>query len=1260
MASNTNTKLPNFDSTKILSNPAYKDMIDNINNNPNKLDVYKQLTILKETSNPLSLSNGGIEVINDMINKINVTPEDLNKAFALPELDKITQDNIDKNPEEYYKNLYNEYTYGDKGDKLKLRGLLGYTKNILINKGTSPDEVINKNPFISGLNFIANIVSVPPNLLAKGTAALWGKSDQVKIWGGAGWEDAFKAIDETPDIKDILTKTKKNIPLTQDENKKLKDFNDSHAGIGLVFNIVADPTLLAGAIGKGIGAVAKGSEEGFKIAKGFQLFSEPFKTIKDIKALSNLEKSGELKDILQTSLKSAKDSLGSYDNAGKYISNILNKSRINTIDDLLKIGKKSNKQFEIQKALDTLDDTAKIAKAFNKTDIYNQITKSSDLIKDNIIKMKAIQNSKLLSGIAKKHETFSNIVKTGAEKLGIRRMFQSDVPLEAKKVIDNTRRITSGLENNYNILNAKLAKQTNLLRKDIMRNEGIKSYLLKNDKGLKTVDDLISELHEKPKFAVEFAKKYNVNIDTINNINKAFDDHIITEAKYVGKKAVPNLASDIDRKEYSKLAEKYKLLSKDNVYHPDISIVENKMRDLLKNKISNTPINDDSMNMITDNVNYLTHVMTPEAKKIYLDLDSKSMGKFGNYFRSYIFNHSYRQRVFKGSIADIEKYVKGEEGKITPFAEDILKNVDKNDSKALKEAQNFSNKMNEFGAMLRNNNIRFFDNNVDKLLAIRAARSTRTIQQAVFFDGIKQFGSDKLLKNLKGEYYIKPKIDIAGLKGKYFDPDIAHAIEKFYNYTSDDRGIKKLFNFVRQFQTFWKSTTLAFPSTVLRNMFGNILNSFLIIDNPAKYIESFKDAVLAMKGQTYKVITKSGKYININDILKEAEKRGLFGTTLLNTDVVKELSSTEGIGGKIAQGLHKSSQTIENIIPISKLNNMAENYSKLALYIDRVKIGKSFDDAADDVYKVLFDYGDLNSTDRAIKKVIPFWTWMRRNLPLQLSNLLSTPSKTILKVENSFNQNRPGDDLIDQRYMSDWLGDTVKIRFGKDKFDKQQYILLEGLVPYFDIAGLIKVGKGIGQNGVMGGLTSIIDDTISAMSPLIKTPIELATNRSFAFHKDIQKSKYETTNYLGFEMSPRLKSVLDDWRLLNTLNKGIDVSKLINKKSASSVPEKDMIKMLFTWSLMNPISYDVGFSKSVQTRDYENKLNEEINNFKGYMNKLKLSIINGNKLNKGNAEYIRGRMKNILLYINDGFANGNIDNKKRGQYAMKLVKAINQ
>ncbi|NTW31064.1 MAG: hypothetical protein HGB12_00245 [Bacteroidetes bacterium] len=1248
MATNT-APIQTFDVTKIKENPKYQAFKEAIKNNP---EQYKQWLVYSETQNPLTIANGGKEVVDDILSSFTLTPDQLNQMFDPNTLPDQIKTKIDQNPEEAFKTTYNQYTYG-KGDynsKLKIRALNSYAKSKLIEQGKSPDEVLNKNPFVSGLNFIANLVAVPVNYFAKAYAGLYGESDKVKIWGGAGWEDTLKAVDSDPYIKELISKTSKGIPLTPDEKAKIKEFDNNVAPVGLLLNIVADPTIIAGAISKGIGAAAKGSAEMFKISKAFQAFSEPFKMIKDVSHLKRLKATGEIDNTIKTSLSTAKELVG----------NILNPTRLNQIDGFLKQTRIAD--VDIPNAVKLLDDVSNVAKSFGKIQESAQIGKANELLKDTLFKIKTVQESKILSGMAKKYDSFKNIIKNSSEKMGLRKVFLSEVPLEAKPVIDKTRRLHAGIETSYAKLNKTLVNHKNSLKTELMKNPKIKQLIVKNENGIKSVDDLIGEMIEKPKFAKNLTDKYGIGTKAISDINKAFDDHLIEEAKFVGKKASPMLSSKASRKEYGKLADQFMNLNKENKFHPDIPSIENNMRKLLAEKTNINNLSGDTVDMLTENVNYLTHVMTPEAKKIYLELDAKSRGKTGEYFRSYISNPSYRQRGLQGSRAEIDKYIIGKKGdKLTPFAQDVMKDAEElkasGDLVGYKDKVDFANKINELGSRLRQSGGRFFDSDVDKLLAVRAARSARTIQQAVFYDEIKQFGFDTGFRD--GIKLEKPRVNIAGLSDKYFHPDIARAIERFYDFTGDDRGVKKIFNLMRQFQTFWKSTTLAFPATVLRNILGNIMNSFLVVDNPAKFIDSFKDAVLATKGKSYNIITKSGKNVGIQTVLKEAEQHGIMGTTLVTTDVMREIEKTQNTKGVIEQGLRTAAKTINQAIPFSKMNEAAESYSKLALFIDRVKSGKSYDEAADEVYKVLFDYGDLTSTDQAIKSVAPFWTWTRKNLPLQISNLLSVPSRTIIKMENSFNQNKPSDEHLDKRYMSDLLATAPNIKVGKDKTGKPTFMLLEGLVPFFDISRLIRVGSGVAESGMAGGVSAFIDDTVRDMSPLIKTPLEIVTNRDFQTHRDLEKSKYATTEFLGFEVSPKLKAILNDWRYLNTLNKGINVNKLINNNTGvSSTPDKDMARMLFSWALGSTIPYDVNYSKIVASRDFKSQVESEINDFTGYIKKINNGIMQGQKLNKGNAEYIRGRLKNIFLMINDGFSQAKIEKQDRGKYAMKVYKAL--
>jgi len=67
-----------------------------------------------------------------------------------------------------------------------------------------------------------------------------------------------------------------------------------------------------------------------------------------------------------------------------------------------------------------------------------------------------------------------------------------------------------------------------------------------------------------------------------------------------------------------------------------------------------------------------------------------------------------------------------------------------------------------------------------------------------------------------------------------------------------------------------------------------------------------------------------------------------------------------------------------------RLGTAVEDNSRALHFIDRFKAGHSMDAAEASVKKYLFDYTDLSKTEQEVfKQFIPFYTWMRKNIPLQ-------------------------------------------------------------------------------------------------------------------------------------------------------------------------------------------------------------------------------------------------------------------------------------
>lgn len=76
-----------------------------------------------------------------------------------------------------------------------------------------------------------------------------------------------------------------------------------------------------------------------------------------------------------------------------------------------------------------------------------------------------------------------------------------------------------------------------------------------------------------------------------------------------------------------------------------------------------------------------------------------------------------------------------------------------------------------------------------------------------------------------------------------------------------------------------------------------------------------------------------------------------------------------------------------------------ESILRTDLFVQRRLLGDSAESAFDRVMSAHFDYGDLSETDRAIKKVLPFWLWRSRSTVHQAEMVLHHPALAKLTIE---------------------------------------------------------------------------------------------------------------------------------------------------------------------------------------------------------------------------------------------------------------------
>jgi len=91
--------------------------------------------------------------------------------------------------------------------------------------------------------------------------------------------------------------------------------------------------------------------------------------------------------------------------------------------------------------------------------------------------------------------------------------------------------------------------------------------------------------------------------------------------------------------------------------------------------------------------------------------------------------------------------------------------------------------------------------------------------------------------------------------------------------------------------------------------------------------------------------------------------------------------------------------------------------------MDADKLAKGMSDSGAHVREFLFDYLDLTHLERtAMKRGMPFYTWMRKNIPLQVENLVNQPQKYIRlsRTEDNLYPWEPGEPA-EAKYVPAWM-----------------------------------------------------------------------------------------------------------------------------------------------------------------------------------------------------------------------------------------------
>lgn len=402
---------------------------------------------------------------------------------------------------------------------------------------------------------------------------------------------------------------------------------------------------------------------------------------------------------------------------------------------------------------------------------------------------------------------------------------------------------------------------------------------------------------------------------------------------------------------------------------------------------------------------------------------------------------------------------------------------------------------------------------------IKARLQSRTIQQAA-----KAFGVDDAKKAARLGYKEFKRDTIFG-PVKTFLPESVH--KDLTDFVSNkEHVIDKLAKAsgLDYITGLWKGyMTSLFPAFHARNLTGNQFNNMLVLGanalnpkNQALALKALSAASLVNAGKK-RGIRSSGMIDYANRTLKETEIVTKFGERLSLEDVVKMARKEDVIGsgafGKfellLDEGMNAKS-ILSKLNPAARQNfflergrafgSLIEDQSKLMHFITRIREGYTPKAARESVEEALFNYSKLTDFERIyLRRIIPFYTFTRKNAELQLRRLAKNPGrvagqlKAIRAANTAFSE-----PLTEEEKMGlpPWIEASLGFKIGEDEFGRPKFLTGFGL-PVEEFWSRFS-----GEGGI---ISNVVNDTINKVSPAFKFPVERATGMDFFRGKQISE-----------------------------------------------------------------------------------------------------------------------------------------------------------
>lgn len=333
-----------------------------------------------------------------------------------------------------------------------------------------------------------------------------------------------------------------------------------------------------------------------------------------------------------------------------------------------------------------------------------------------------------------------------------------------------------------------------------------------------------------------------------------------------------------------------------------------------------------------------------------------------------------------------------------------------------------------------------------------------------------------------------PQTETVG--GQYIVTKAAkNALDRFQKLNTDE-GTKA---FLKAFDTatsFWKKFALFSVGYHLRNAIGGIFNNYV------GGMNLYNGDLVKYTGQAANEVANAARGKE-SALYREYRKQGLSSSALTNVEFVSHGDPEKAIEKTITErSKNTKGKVIDRLKPqrafttSREVGDIIDQTNRFAVYKwAREKLKLDPAKAADKVKELQYDYSKLSPTEQQIfARTIPFYRWMRNNIPYQIRQFIHDPRK--YAAVNKLRLNGQSAAGLNEDNTPEFMKSQFAIPVSGKKY------LSLGL----PLADLTK-------------LSNPLKTGVDALNPLLKTPIELATNNNFFYGKPIEKFEGQTEQF---------------------------------------------------------------------------------------------------------------------------------------------------